>query len=424
MNGKRVGTWELKRQENVFIYDSEWLQSPQARPLSLSMPLRSSTTPYKGRVVEAFFDNLLPDSKLLRERFQASTGASSAKPMDLLERLGRDCLGAVRLLPKGENDKSGTRWHGKELSERDIASILGSLGAPSSFGTAIAEQVPQRISLAGNHDKTALLRVGEKWYCPHGPTPTTHIIKPPIGNIGQLDLSLSVENEWLTMELVRAFGLPAAGVTTGTFEDQKCLIVERFDRSFTEDGKSLMRLPHEDLCQALSVMPGLKYESDGGPGIKTCLKLLANSAAPREDREVFFRAKVLFWLLAAIDGHAKNFSLQILRKGRFRLAPLYDVLSAYPLFGKGQGKMAPQEAKMAMAAWGKNKHYRWQKIVRRHWVQVARDCGIANPDEHLDFLKNRAPDAVKAVGVRLPDRFPKSVADAIFEGLLGCASRL
>ncbi len=58
-----------------------------------------------------------------------------------------------------------------------------------------------RISVAGAREKTALLRMGEQWCIPQGATPTTHIIKLPIGEIKQpnatLDLRESVDNEYL-----------------------------------------------------------------------------------------------------------------------------------------------------------------------------------------------------------------------------------
>ena len=116
MNGQRVGTWEQSSGEHRFSYSTTWLESADARPLSLSMPLRSSSTPYRGQVVEAFFDNLLPDSKDLRERIQAKTGARSTKVMDLLGELGRDCLGAVRLLREGEEDQVPGKPESKTLA--------------------------------------------------------------------------------------------------------------------------------------------------------------------------------------------------------------------------------------------------------------------------------------------------------------------
>src|SRR5690606_7420199 len=156
-----------------------------------------------------------------------------------------------------------------------------------------------RISIAGAQEKTALLRLDSQWCRPQGATPTTHIFKLPLGLVGNLgfDMSESVENEWLCSRILHAYGLPVARTRVLQFEDMKVLTVERFDRAWWEgkDGKRwLLRLPKEDMCQATGTPPHLKYESDGGPGIRTIMKLLATSSNPDHDRRIFFQAQVLF----------------------------------------------------------------------------------------------------------------------------------
>ena len=135
-----------------------------------------------------------------------------------------------------------------------------------------------------------------------------------------------------------------------------------------------MRLPQEDMCQALGISPNLKYQADGGPGMKNIMQLLLGSANPTEDRDIFYRSQVLFWLLAAIDGHAKNFSLFIEPEGKYRLTPLYDIMSAYPLMAKKQ--LQAQKIKMAMALKGKNNHYHWYNIQRRYFIETAKDAEL------------------------------------------------
>ena len=132
-----------------------------------------------------------------------------------------------------------------------------------------------RISIAGAQEKTALLYYQKKWCRPLGMTPTSHIFKLPIGFIQHqnMDLSDSCENEYLCLEIARAFGLPVANTRIENFLDVKVLIVERFDRQWSSDKTWLMRLPQEDLCQALGYSPNLKYEADGGPGIAEIYKI-------------------------------------------------------------------------------------------------------------------------------------------------------
>jgi len=83
------------------------------------------------------------------------------------------------------------------------------------------------------------------------------------------------------------------------------------------------------------------------------MRILLGSQEAAKDREAFFTAQVLFWLLAAPDGHAKNYSVFIEGGGRFRLTPLYDIMSAYPVLGHGSGLIPPEKLRLAMAFTGK-----------------------------------------------------------------------
>ena len=89
----------------------------------------------------------------------------------------------------------------------------------------------------------------------------------PLGKIGGLglDMSYSVENEWLCSKLASAIGLPTANCEIRHFDDITALVVERFDRRITETKKSIVRIPQEDFCQITGTASSGKYESDGGP---------------------------------------------------------------------------------------------------------------------------------------------------------------
>lgn len=88
-----------------------------------------------------------------------------------------------------------------------------------------------RISIAGVQERTALLRVGDRWHRPLGATPTTHILKLPMGAAGlPFDVSDPVENEWLCAAILRELGIPVARTEIAGFGEQKVLVVERFDR--------------------------------------------------------------------------------------------------------------------------------------------------------------------------------------------------
>jgi serine/threonine-protein kinase HipA len=420
MNGLEVGQWESGGGEPSFFYNDAWLRSPEGRPLSLSLPFRSDNAPYKGAVVYDFFDNLLPDSDAIRRRLAQHHQAASAEPFDLLTVLGRDCVGAIQLLAPGEMPQGLKRIEGDPLSTADVARILRTAvsGTPLGHDDRTADL---RLSIAGAQEKTALLRYGNAWLRPRGSTPTTHILKLPLGLVGamQADMHASVENEWLCSKLAAAYGLPIAHCDVGHFEDQKALIVERFDRRFARGG-GLVRLPQEDLCQALGISALRKYQADGGPGITAIMQTLRASQRAAADMRNFYKAQILFWMLAATDGHAKNFSIAILAGGGYHATPLYDILSAHPIIGKQRGHLPPQRVALAMGVRGSSGlHYRIAEIRRRHWhihaIEAGLDAHIV--DDIIGGLIESTDPAIDAVQAMLPATFPMHVADRIFNGL-------
>jgi serine/threonine-protein kinase HipA len=412
LNARRVG--QLRRQASGaidFRYDRDWLSWEHALPVSLSLPLREDR--YIGDPVIAVFDNLLPDSDAIRRRMAERVHADGADAYSLLVKIGRDCIGALQFLPEGIEPGPAGAIEGRPVGEDYIAAKLGDLAATP---LGVDEDEEFRISLAGAQEKTALLRWKDKWHVPHGSTATTHILKPQIGMLpGGIDLTQSVENEYLCLKLTAAFGLPSANVAIEEFGGGRVLVVERFDRLWTTDGR-LLRVPQEDCCQALSTPPTRKYESDGGPGIAAVLDLLKGSDDPEADRRFFLKAQMVFWLLGATDGHAKNFSVFLRPGGRFRATPLYDVMSAQPAFDAGQ--LQRNRMKLALAV-GDNRHYAVHEIMPRHFGQTATKCGIpaAVAEGIVDELRGAADDAVATVLTGLPPGFPERMTRSILDGL-------
>jgi serine/threonine-protein kinase HipA len=288
---------------------------------------------------------LLPDSDPIRKRVAERVGAEGSDAYSLLTALGHDCVGALQFLPDGVDAGTAGSADGKAVSDDDIADIIKNLAsAPLGMG----EDEEFRISIAGAQEKTALLRKDGRWLKPTGTAATTHILKPQIGTLPSgVDLSSSVENEYLCLKLLAALGVPTATAEIADFGDRRTLIVERFDRLWTKDGR-LLRRPQEDTCQALSIPPTRKYQSDGGPGMRDILELLKGSDRPTEDIATFLRANIVFWLIGATDGHAKNFSLFLGPGGRFSMTPLYDVLTAQPSLDANQ--IRRNKFKLAMSA--------------------------------------------------------------------------
>jgi serine/threonine-protein kinase HipA len=424
-NGQHVGTWRMPTRGDMELhYEPTWKRSPEGRPLSLSLPFGVGDTPLKGDRVRNYFDNLLPDSQAIRRRLATRFSTDTTDAFDLLQAIGRDCVGAVQLLEEDEMPVGVDRIEGTSLSDDRIEQLLLDTSSPS-LGAADDDEF--RISIAGAQEKTALLRHRGRWMRPRGATPTTHILKLPLGLVGnkRADLSTSVENEWLCLAILRAYGLPVPDNEILTFGSQKVLSVTRFDRIKPPRAQRLLRLPQEDFCQALGIASHRKYEADGGPGVRDIAAILRHSTHAADDLERLLAAQILFWMLAAPDGHAKNFSIHLRPGGRFQMTPLYDVMSIWPVEGNGANQWSWHKAKLAMAVAGKNRHYLMRNVARRHFNAMAPLCHYGPTAEPvIQRLIGATPDVIARVAATLPRGFPQKVADRILGGLQDSANRL
>lgn len=411
VNGRLAGCLRRERSGAVqFQYDESWLSWEHRFPISLALPLRESK--YTGERVTAVLENLLPDDVQVRRQLAARVQSDGEDAYSLLNSIGRDCIGALQFLPEDSEPGSPGAVEGEAINDERVASLLADLGnAPLGVSS---EDEEFRISVGGAQEKTALLFWKKRWHLPHGSTATTHILKPAIGTLRNgIDLSRSVENEHLCMRLTAAFGLPTANTSMQTFGSIRTLVVERFDRRWTRD-KRLLRLPQEDLCQALSVPPSRKYQSDGGPGSAEILEFLKASDDPQADRRMFVKAQIVFWLLGATDGHAKNFSIFLFPGGGFRLTPLYDVMSLQPALAAHQIKR--NRMKLAMSV-GEKRHYVLDTIQPRHFVQSAEGAGI--PVSDVETLFDEVAKAASPVTEILRDGesdIPAQIRRAILDG--------
>ncbi|MCJ8158731.1 type II toxin-antitoxin system HipA family toxin [Sphingomonas sp. LaA6.9] len=394
----------------AFQYAETWLAWEHGFPISLSLPMRE--TAYAGETVFAVFDNLLPDSPTVRRRVAERTGAQGSDSFSLLERIGRDCVGAMQFLPDGVEIDGLAPIAGEPISEAEIERLLENL-TRAPLGIDIEHEF--RISVAGVQEKTALLFHEGQWLRPVGTTPTTHILKPQLGEIptafGMIDMANSVENEHYCLKLMEAFGLPVARTEIATFGARKVLVVERFDRRWRNEAQ-LLRLPQEDCCQALGIPSAQKYQSHGGPSAVGILKLLGGGDNPLEDRAAFLKSQILFWLIGATDGHAKNFSIFIRPGGRYELTPFYDVLSAQPVFDARQ--IPHNKYKLAMSA-GASRKYQILNITGRHFIETAKEAGIG-PTVITKVVTEIIRDAAMAPDHALssmPEGFETGIHDSV-----------
>lgn len=406
MNGRLVGDYTYSASTGVsFQYDKDWLDSGFA--VSRQLPLTDRVQ--RGNGAAAVFENLLPDNTDLRRIIAERTDARSARPHDLLSVLGRDCVGAMQFVPKGSDPGDPFAYESAPQSEAEIAATLRDL-AISPLG--IREGEPFRISLAGAQEKTAYYFKDGAWHRPLGMTPTTHIFKRPMGVVSQqIDMSDSVENEYLCLALVRSLGLPANDAQIGVFEDQKALILTRFDRRIRQSDGKLLRMPQEDFLQAMGLESGQKYQEHGGPNFEDCVDLAKGSASRDADMKLLIKAQIVFWMIQATDGHAKNFSIEMLRDG-YKMTPLYDILSAAP--HEAGGHLRNKDVRMAMSI-GDKRRYRIDQIHPRHFAQSAARAGIPQRvfADAISELADHGQTAIDLATTGLPDQIPDRVVGPI-----------
>ena len=416
LQGNLVGEY-IKTPEGstIFTYDRTWTQ--EGFPISQSLPL--ITTPYKGDKARAYFENLLPDLKEARELIASKVQANSSDHFDLLKAIGHDCVGALLFA-----DQAGSKNHkdkpavGTPLTNKEIGELIRNLKSQPLGMESDLEDF--RLSLAGVQEKTALLWWKGKWHRPIGMTPTTHIIKPAMKfETHGLDMRTSVHNEYFCMKLCREFGLNVAQVELEKFDGELVLVVERFDRLIKED--VIYRRPQEDMCQALGYFSNKKYQSDKGPGVKEFVTILQTSVRRQEDLETLFKSLVVFFAIGAIDGHAKNYSIEYVKEGH-QLAPLYDILSIFPALNEkeiGIGKY-----KMALSV-GNSNHYIVKRINRRHFLETAKFCQIAE-DRANEIIDDVLSSISKQVwnNIDCSDKFDQNIKDKIVGGIKIASDKL
>ncbi len=379
IHGRRVGVFTQDPQL-TFEYDSDYLADPAAVPLSSAMPLTDGR--YRQRLVFPWLDGLLPDDQAVRDRWAAAFGVSSRNPFALLGQMGLDTPGAVQLSTRAALDERTGQL--VPIDERALGDRLRELRAEPSAWTVPGE----RWSLGGAQSKLAL-RWASGWNEALGDEATTHIVKPGVTGFRAQGL-----NEHLTMTAARNLGLPTARTEYAEFDGEPAVIVTRFDRQ-DRNGR-IVRAHQEDLCMALSVARGRKYEQDGGPGAAHIIDLLKGCGDPIGSVQRFVDALAFDYLVGASDGHAKNYSILLGRHGS-TLAPLYDLASSLPYDAEpGSGLRT-----LAMAIGGER---RFGQVHRPHWDRLARRAGL-DPEQvwlRVRELARQLPDALATAVAATP----------------------
>ena len=381
---RRVGSLSLVHGRLSFAYAPDWLALPQATALSQSLPLQAE--PFDDHQTRPFFAGLLPEGqmrRLIAQQFQVSGQNDFA----LLDHIGGECAGAVTFLEPGQalpltNGVGATGAAGdvEWLSDEKLITLLDELPRRPM----LAGDDGLRLSLAGAQDKLPVVFDGQRFGLPRNGAPSSHILKPAIHAVED-----SVANEGFCMLLAEMMGLRPANARIHSVLGRSFLLVERYDRELKAQDQhppQLQRLHQEDFCQALGVVPEMKYQNEGGPGLAQCFALLRSVTRPSAPQVLRLLDGVIFnALIGNHDAHGKNFSL--LYGGRAPvLAPFYDLLSTaiYP-------QLTP---KMAMKLGSK---YKFSELETRHWEQFAEEAGLAKAATRRRLLQlaNELPAAAR-----------------------------
>lgn len=377
-----------------FLYADEWIKSKNAFSISPQLEI-DRKGPFDNRATRSFFDNLLPEGKI-RGLLEKLAGQSLTDDFQFLKQFGIDCAGAFVISAdeafpafKIEND----------FEELDVSELVTAYEENRNLMAHVIEKYKGKFSIAGAQDKIPLVYHEEKLYIPTKGMPTTHILKPPHMS---KTVKESVYNEYFCMKLAKACGLDVPRVEI-LVDAIPFYLVERYDR-FNEEG-DIKRLHQIDFCQAQGFLSGEKYESDGGPTLKSNYYCLKNySSNYLKDTQKYIDWICFNLLIGNNDCHSKNISLLRTDEG-YRLSPFYDLLctSIYKEYGTefafkmGQdtfwGQWISEHFESEVVSWGldKTKGLIVEKFRKMEAMMSEKI------DEECKSFKEKFPD-VKAAG--------------------------
>ena len=395
MYGKETGSLSRVRGRLSFSFTREALDLGVGRPLiSVSMPTRGRA--YTGDVPRAFFDGLLPEGEA-RRMLAYDFRVSDDDVLGLLSVLGRDCAGALVILPEGDIPEQNGRP--EPITDVQVAERLRRLRvAPLGVDQRV------RASLAGMQEKLLLSRLDDGWGLPVDGAPSTHILKPahPL-------LVDSVLNEAFCMRVAHHLGVDVAETAVRTFDDVTVLAIGRYDRTRSDGRNPVTRIHQEDFCQAHATDSRRKYEEAGGPSLFDCARMLLRwSSSEQLDRLLDIAA--VSALVGNADAHAKNVALLHDRDGKVQLAPAYDIMATtlYPGVSTTAGMFINGVRDITA-------------VKREDLVREAEQWGLARnrAAERVDRLLAEAETAVgkAAADVQPPD----SLVDAVLMRVASCA---
>lgn len=374
-------------------YTDEGLSRYSVGSPVLSCSLPAFPGPAAPAVSRAFLEGLLPEGRALEVAAARLRGvhldaagapATPADAVALLLEYGRECAGAVSVMPSGQVPPTEHRLS-EPLSGTDLDQLIQNLPT-RPLGADPDRDI--RMSLGGAQDKLLLTRVDGRWHTPHSGHPSTHILKPTTV------WPYSAENEALILALSRMCGLSSSDAWVEKIGATSVLVAQRYDRIRSEDG-TIIRIHQEDMCQASGLRPKDKYHI-GRPSQHMSAVLRAFANSPRTEISTLFKQVAFRCLVGDEDGHGKNYSL-LLHDGTVEIAPIYDTLCTleYPTLS---GKMATRIGVQSSLA----------KVDRIALLNEARAMGIPQTEAEsaLDELAADLRSGIENLPGALTDGWP------------------
>lgn len=391
MDGRVVAELTVSRRRVPQLrYRRDFVAERGSGALGLSVPLRVASAPYKGELVDYWIESLLPEGEtrtVLERFFHVRRGDGFA----LLAAIGRDCAGAVAIVPAGQppEESAGSV---QPLTTDEVGEAVADL---QQHPLGVDEEV--RVSLGGLQSKLLLVAVGGGWARPAGGMPSTHILKPDPPQFPGL-----VASEAFAQRAAALAGLPAADVRLDAFGGRTVLVVTRFDRKVAS-GK-LARVHQEDGCQALGLDPSgmRKYQAiDGAASYrKLAAVLTAHSADPLGQLRQLGATLAFTVAIGNTDAHLRNHAF-LHAAGHLCLAPIYDAAPTVAFVRTRQ-----------MALWIDDQSL-LAVITRGHMIRELAAWGLdpADAADVIDTTLERLASAYDSAAAAIPD-----VAPAIVEG--------
>jgi serine/threonine-protein kinase HipA len=397
-----VGTFEQNPSGRLsFSYDQKYLESSQATPLSISLPLRPET--FDDKTTRAFFSGLLPDDHQ-REVLAKNLGLSPRNPFALLFKVGGDCAGAIEMHSGSLVKNSKKAETAIALTEAKLSKIIDEL----RIKPLLAGSNKAKLSLAGAQSKLAVFfDEKKKKSLPKllKNTPSTHILKPIIPNFPD-----SSHNEFFCMKLAEEIDLDVAKTFLKFADKKPYLLIRRYDRELDFKG-CITRIHQEDFCQAMSIPPELKYQQEGGPSILSCLSLIEkHSSQAALDKLKFLRAIIFNFLVGNSDAHGKNFSF-LHEKNRTKLAPLYDLIST-TIYSQLDKNMAMKIGKVSDP----------ERLFLAHWHSIiaGNNTAKSNLNKELKTFADKLPIAAKTLQKKLQKN---GISSPVFDDIIAVINK-